>query len=84
MKKLNIKKPKLNVGGKKLLNLVKLALIIAMLILIYTLSPKITSNIQAMAKWLYELDSTYITRVVELIICTACVLAILEFKCNKE
>ena len=85
MKKLDIKKPKINIiGNKKILSLIKFVLIIAMLILIYILSPKITSNIQYMAKYLYELDSIYITRVVELILCTSCILAILIIKNDKK
>ena len=70
--KLNIKKP--NIEGKKILSLIKFILIIAMLVFIYILSPKITSNIQAMAKFIYELDSTYITRVVELVLAVSLVL----------
>lgn len=70
--KLNIKRP--NIEGKKILSLIKFILIIAMLVFIYILSPKITSNIQAMAKFIYELDSTYITRVVELVLAVSLVL----------
>ena len=70
--KLNIKKP--NIEGKKILSLIKFILIITMLVFIYILSPKITSNIQAMAKFIYELDSTYITRVVELVLAVSLVL----------
>ena len=54
-----------------------------MLILIYILSPRITQVIQDMAKYLYELDSTYITRIVELVLSVSMVLAVLAFK-NKE
>lgn len=84
MKKLDIKKPKINIiGNKKILNFIEFILIIVMLVLVYILSPKITSNIQAMAKYLYELDSTYITRVVELLLSTSMILAVLAFK-NKK
>jgi len=81
MKKLKIKKP--NIEGKKILKFIKFILIVIMLILIYILSPKITSNIQAMAEYLYKLDSVYITRVVELILAVSLVLpsAIIN---NKE
>jgi len=78
---LNIKKP--NIEGKKILSLIKFILIIAMLVLIYILSPKITSNIQYMAEYLYKLDSVYITRVVELILTASSVLALVVFN-NKE
>ena len=46
-----------------------------MIILIYFASPMITNSIQNCAKWLYELDSNYITRVVELILSVSLVLA---------
>ena len=81
MKKLKFKKP--NIEGKKILKFIKFILIVIMLILIYILSPKITSNIQAMAEYLYKLDSVYITRVVELILTASSVLALVVFK-NKE
>lgn len=84
MKKLDIKKPKINIiGNKKILNFIEFILIIVMLVLVYILSPKITSNIQYMAKYLYELDSTYITRVVELLLSTSMILVVLAFK-NKK
>ena len=70
--KLKIKKP--NIEGKKILSLIKFILIIAMLVFIYILSPKITSNIQAMAEYLYKLEPTYITRVVELVLAVSLVL----------
>lgn len=83
MKRLNIKKPKINIEGKKILKFIKFILLIVMLVLIYILSPKITNNIQAMAEYLYKLDSVYITRVVELILTASSVLALAVFK-NKE
>ena len=84
MKKLDIKKPKINIiGNRKILNFIEFILIIVMLVLVYILSPKITNNIQYMAKYLYELDSTYITRVVELLLSTSMILAVLTFK-NKK
>ena len=58
---------KLN-NANKIIAGVKMALIILMVILIYIVSPKITVNVQNCAKWLYELDGTYITRVIELIL----------------
>ena len=39
-----------------------------MIILIFIVSPRITNAIQNGAKYLYELEGTYITRVVELIL----------------
>lgn len=74
MKKTNIKKLKLNINRQKILHFIKLLLIITMIILIYILSPKITNSIQVMAKYLYELDSNYITRIVELILAVSLVL----------
>ena len=72
--KLNIKKPKINIEGKKILKFIKFILLIIMLVLIYILSPKITNNIQAMAEYLYKLEPTYITRVVELVLAVSLVL----------
>ena len=71
MKKLNINKEKVN----KFYRGVKILLFIMMIILIYLVSPKITQVIQDLAKYLYELDSTYITRVVELILSITFVVA---------
>ena len=81
MKKLKIKKP--NIEGKKILNMIKFILLVVMLVLIYILSPKITNSIQAMAEYLYKLDSVYITRVVELVLAVSLVLPSVIIN-NKE
>lgn len=52
-------------------------LFLGMIVLIFIVSPKITNIIQNTAKYLYELDSTYITRVVELILAITLPTAIL-------
>lgn len=54
--------------GVKIGKGISIILFISMIILIFIVSPKITNVIQNMAKYLYELESTYITRVVELIL----------------
>ena len=54
--------------GVKIGKGISIILFILMIILIFIVSPKITNVIQNMAKYLYELDSVYITRVVELIL----------------
>lgn len=54
--------------GVKIGKGISIILFILMIILIFIVSPKITNVIQNMAKYLYELESTYITRVVELIL----------------
>lgn len=68
---------------KKLGKYISILLFVIMLVLIYILSPRITQVIQDLAKYLYELDSTYITRVVELLLSTSMILAVLAFK-NKK
>lgn len=68
---------------KKLGKYISILLFVTMLVLIYMLSPRITQIIQDLAKYLYELDSTYITRVVELLLSTSMILAVLAFK-NKK
>lgn len=68
---------------KKLGKYISILLFVIMLVLIYILSPRITQIIQDMAKYLYELDSTYITRVVELLLSASMILAVLEFN-NKK
>ena len=83
MKRLNIKKLKINIEPKKILKFIKFILLIIMIILIYILSPKITNNIQIMAEYLYKLDSVYITRVVELILAVSLVLPSMIIN-NKE
>lgn len=61
---------------KKILKYIKTILFIVMIVLIYLVSPKITISIQNTAKFIYELDSNYITRVVELILAVTLIIAI--------
>lgn len=73
-----MKKLKLNI--KKISKFIGIILFLAMLILIYIVSPRITAVIQDMAKYIYEVDSNYITRVVELILSVSLVLSIVATK----
>ena len=73
-----MKKLKLNI--KKISKFIGIILFLAMLILIYIVSPRITAVIQDMAKYIYEVDSNYITRVVELILSVSLVLSIVAKK----
>lgn len=66
--------------GNKIGRIISILLFMLMIILIFIVSPKITGVIQNMAKYLYELDSTYITRVVELILAITLPTAILTVK----
>lgn len=52
----------------KILKYIKIILFITMIVLIYLVSPKITISIQNTAKFIYELEETYITRIVELLL----------------
>lgn len=62
---------------------IKLILFTIMLVLIYLVSPKITYLIQEGAKYIYELDNNYITRVIELFL--AVILSIIVMtKRNKK
>ena len=56
------------IENKIAIKYIKYILFIIALILIYLLSPKITAYIQFISKFLYDLESSYITRVVELIL----------------
>ena len=78
MKKPNLNKEKI----KKFLNGVKIVLIILMLVLIYLVSPKITSLIKDMAKFIVEIDGVYITRIIELVLSVTSVTSI--FIAKKE
>lgn len=60
---------------KNIIKYVKYILFIIMLVLIYIISPKITDYIQLVAKYLYDIESSYITRVVELILAVSLILA---------
>lgn len=62
----------------KIGRIMSIALFILMIVLIFVVSPKITNVIQNMAKYLYEIDSIYITRIVELILGVSLPLAILS------
>lgn len=68
-----MKKFKLNL--KKISKIVGIVLFVAMLVFIYMVSPQITATIQNMAKFIYEIDENYITRVVELLLSVSLVLA---------
>lgn len=69
---------------RKLNKYIKTILFITMLVLIYILSPRITNAIQAFAKFIYELDSSNITRVVELVLAISFSLAVVINKDNKK
>lgn len=62
--------------NKNILKYIKIVLFTVMLVLIYLVSPKITTSIQNGAKFIYELDSNYITRVVELVLAVTLIIAI--------
>lgn len=53
---------------KKIIKTITTILFIGLIILIYLVSPKITEIIQNCAKYIAEVDSNYITRIVELIL----------------
>lgn len=63
-----VEKKEIKEIGNKIGRIISVLLFILMIILIFIVSPKITNVIQNTAKYLYELDSNYITRVVELIL----------------
>lgn len=78
-----MKKPNIKINKEKLNKFIKgfkFVLVIVMIILIYMVSPKITVTIQNMAKFIYELEGVYITRVVELILAVACIVTIYTAK----
>lgn len=78
-----MKKPNIKINKEKLNKFIrgfKFVLVIVMIILIYMVSPKITVTIQNMAKFIYELEGVYITRVVELILAVSCIVAIYTAK----
>lgn len=70
---MRIKNKKINF--KNIKKYIKYILFIIMLVFIYIISPKITDYIQLMAKYLYDMESSYITRVVELILAVSLILA---------
>lgn len=69
---------------EKIIRGIKLILFISMLVLIYFVSPKITDVIKNGAKYLYELDGNYITRVVELGLSISFVIAVLTNPVQKK
>lgn len=77
-----VKKEKINF--KKIINYIGIILFITMLVLIYIVAPRITEVIQDGAEYLYKLDSTYITRVVELILSVSLVIAVVTTKKKGE
>lgn len=69
--------------NKKFLKYIKIILFITMIVLIYLVSPKITVSIQDGAKFIYELDENYITRIVELSLAVTLVIAVMTAKKGK-
>ena len=69
---------------EKIIRGIKIVLFISMLILIYLVSPKITEVIKNGAKYLYELEGSYITRVVELMLSISFVVAAFTTKKKKK
>jgi len=64
------------------IKIIKIILFIVMLGLIYIVSPKITYLIQEVAKYIYDLDSNYITRIVELVLAVS--LSVIVMKKNNS
>ena len=77
-----MRKFKLNM--KKISRTFAIILFLGMLILIYMVSPRITTVIQNMAKFIYEIDPNYITRVVELILAVSLIAAAFMGKDNRK
>ena len=77
-----MRKFKLNM--KKISRIFAIILFFGMLILIYMISPRITTVIQDMAKFIYEIDPNYITRVVELILAVSLIAAVFIGKENRK
>ena len=78
-----IKNEKVNNLGKKIGKYIKIGLFISMLIFIFIVSPRITQVIQDGAKFIYEVDSNYITRIVELILSVSLVMTVASVIINK-
>lgn len=70
--------------GIKIARYTKTILFITMLIFIFIVSPRVTELIRNIAKYLYEIDPTDITRVVELILSTSFVSTVAIIKNSKE
>lgn len=77
-----MRKFKLNM--KKISRTFAIILFFGMLILIYMVSPRITTVIQNMAKFIYEIDPNYITRVIELILAVSLIAAAFMGKDNRK
>lgn len=68
----------------KVLKYIAMILFIVMLVLIYIVSPRITQVIQDLARYLYDMESDYITRVVQLILSVSFAMAVVTtFKKDK-
>ena len=68
----------------KILKYIAMILFIVMLVLIYIVSPRITKIIQNLAKYLYDIESDYITRVVQLILSVSFAMTVVTtFKKDK-
>lgn len=68
----------------KILKYIAMILFIVMLVLIYIVSPRITQVIQDLARYLYDMESDYITRVVQLILSVSFAMAVVTtFKKDK-
>ena len=72
---MKLKKPS-KVILNKVARVIITILLIVMVVLIYMVAPKITNGIQNLAKIIYELDATYITRVIELVLAVTLVGAV--------
>jgi len=59
---------KVNVNKEKIIKGVLVTIFLVTLVLIHLVSPKITEAIQNLAKYISEIDSNYITRIIELIL----------------
>ena len=64
IKKVNVN----NVNKEKIIKGVLVTIFLVTLVLIHLVSPKITEAIQNLAKYISEIDSNYITRIIELIL----------------
>ena len=79
-----MKMKRFNINVKKVSRTISFVLFFGMLILIYMISPRITTVIQDMAKYIYEIDPNYITRVVELILAVSLIITAFIGKENKK
>lgn len=70
--------------GSKIMKWVKIILFIAMIILIFVISPRITQVIQDTANYIYNLDSNLITRIVELALSVVLVFTVSTQLINKK